>query len=205
MKRINRKILSIINFLLAPRNMMISKGTFKDCYPAALFTKQGFILYPEIQSKHAQILRVSCLNEQGISSSTLRVDCPIRVEVDFCVRIPKHEINISFMIHHWRLDTWVSATSTAMSSSMPTQWSRGQHRIQMEFPSGILNCGKYYIRVGIGCKDGTVVDYHPDGLSLELVATGPVLPHSIHSHGLLAIVPRFVIVPVDDIVSAQNS
>jgi hypothetical protein len=56
----------------------------------------------------------------------------------------------------------------------------------MEYPSGILNSGKYYIRVGIGCKDGTVFDYHPDGLSLELVATGLALPHSIQSHGSLA-------------------
>jgi hypothetical protein len=76
----------------------------------------------------------------------------------------------------------------------------------MEYPSGMLNSMKYYIRVGIGCKDGPVFDYHPDGLSLELVATDLALPYSIQSYDLLAIVPRFVIVPVDDdIVSAKNS
>jgi hypothetical protein len=179
-------------------DLQIVKRNAKDRFPDALFTKKGFKLYPGIQSKRAQVLRMSCLDVQGIASAILPVDSPIRIEVDFCVREPELMFHVSFMIHDLFND-WVSATHTNMVPSMPSRWARGQYRVRMEFPSGILNCGQYYIRVGIGRIDGTTYDYHQDGLSLELVANGPVAPHSIHSHGLLAVIPDFVVVPVEGV------
>jgi hypothetical protein len=52
--------------------------------------------------------------------------------------------------------------------------------------------------------DVSEYDYHEDGLSLELVANGPVAPHSIHSQGLLAVIPDFVVVSVEGIALASK-
>jgi len=193
---IKKMILNIFNLLLALLDLQIVKRNTKYRFNDALFTKKGIKLYPEIQSKRAQVLCMSCLDGQGIPSAILPVDSPLRIEVDFCVREPELILNVSFMIHDI-FEEWVSATHTAMSPSMPSRWARGQYRVRMEFPSGVLNCGQYYIRVGIGWIDGVTYDYHKDGLSLELVANGFVAPHSIHNHGLLAVVPNFVVVSPD--------
>lgn len=161
--------------------------------------------YPETQGKRAQVLRLSCLDGQGTPSAILRVDCSIRGDADFCVREHGLEMIVSFMIHDL-FEPFVSATHTGMLPGMPTRWSRGRHRVRMEFPPGVLNCGQYYLRVGLGWVDDTTYDYHPDdGLSFELVANGRVEPHTIHSHGLLAIVPDFAVldVPADNV--ALNS
>jgi hypothetical protein len=194
-KTLKRRFVYMLNFLFGLLDLKIVRSDAKYRFPDALFPKNGYKLYPEIQSKSAQVLRMSCLDEQRIPTAILRVDKPISVEVDFCVRDPELALNVSFMIHDL-FEDWVSATHTNMVPYMPSRWTRGQYRVRMEFPSGILNCGQYYIRVGIGHIDGTIYDYHHDGLSLELVANGPVLPHTIHSHGLLAVIPDFVVVPI---------
>lgn len=195
-KSIIRRVLGIMNHFLKLLNLQIVKRSSSRCFASELFTKSGFKTYPEIQSKRAQILRLACLSDQGTPCGVLQVDSPIRIEVDFFVRDPHVDLNVSFMIHD-SFEPWISATHTAMSSLMPTRWSYGRHCVRMEFPPNILNRGKYYLRVGLGWIDDTTYDFHQDGLSFDLVVNKKIAPHSIYNHGLLAIVPKFVIVPLD--------
>ena len=181
----------IINRLLAPLDLRLVRGSTVNRFSPSRFPSAGYKAYPESPGKRAQVLTLACLGPDGKPSAILNVDQPIIAEAEFIVREQVGEMMLSFMIHDL-YEPWISATHTAMSPDMPTHWPPGAHRVRMEFPSHILNCGRYYLRVGLGGVDDTRYDYHPDdGLSFELVANGDVKSHDIHSHGLLSVIPHF--------------
>ena len=177
--------------------MVRSNAVFTDWYNAVAFPTTGEKTYDIDVTKQAQVLRMAILGLDGKPTSALDVSQPILVELDFVAHEPLEAMNVSFMLHenieHRPGDPpYVSATHTAMTEDVPTSWSVGTHRVQMEFPGGILNRGRYYVRVGLGWIDGTRFDKHADeGLALDLTVAGKIRPHDIHSHGLLAVIPTY--------------
>ena len=192
-----------VNLFLAIFGLRLSRVANR--LPPPGFPHAGFKAYHEDMTKRAQLLSIAVLNSQGDPSSTLDVAEPIVVEVDLIIRELITDMNLSFMIHEPVHPRHVSATHTAMTQDVPTNWPAGKHRVQMEFPAGVLNRGTYYIRAGFGgpgAHIGTAIDSHfDDGLTLEITVAGEVTRGSIHSHGLLAVMPTFrrseLLEPVD--------
>lgn len=163
-------------------------------FPLNEFPAMGHKEYPNKPNQAGQIWSMSMLGVNGDKTAVFLVDQPIIIQVSIEVREEFEELNISFMIHNGSTSDFISATHTGMDSQMPRSWPIGHHRVRMEFPAGILNVGRYYLRVGMGSVDGTIVDHHPkDGLTFDLIAASEVGPHDINSRGLLAVIPQFTI------------
>ena len=156
------------------------------------FPFKGVHEFPADSSKKAQLLSLAVLNPEGNPTTAIQVDQPITSEAWIIVRQPVEKMNVSFMIH----DAWkkyVSATHSAMLPELPISWDPGKYRVRMEFPAGIINCGHYGLRAGLGWMDGAVYDYQSQGLRFEITVQREISPHSIYSHGLLAIIPKYYV------------
>lgn len=156
------------------------------------FPIKGIRDFPVDSSKKAQLISLAVLGLDGQPTTLVGIDQPIIIEAHIVVRETIEEMNVSFMLH----DAWVkyvSATHSAMLPELPVSWQPGKYSVRMEFPPGIINRGLYGIRSGLGWMDGTVYDYQAEGLRFEIVVAGEIAPHSIHSHGLLMIIPKYSI------------
>jgi lipopolysaccharide transport system ATP-binding protein len=169
-------------------------------YLSSAFPSSGEITYDENPSKDAQIVRMVIRNGRGDVAATLDPAGPIVVETDFVVRRASRQMHVAFMIE-LPDGTAVCVSSTADVPAMPESWPPGVHRLQMALPGGLLNCGQYVVRPGIGRKDGIIVDYHAtDGLTFELTEAsemGSLGFGTAPKPGVLGITPQYRIMSED--------
>ncbi len=187
MTRFSRWLLSVLNKLLRPLGWRVVTGKRFGCdrFPAS-----GRKEYLLVEEKPAQVVALSIVDAAGKTSGRIDVGEPITLQAEIVVRRPVARMNVSFMIHD-DYEPFVSATHSAMTDSAPTSWAPGRYIVRARYPQGLLNRGVFYVRVGLGWVDNTVYDFHDDGLRLEVAVAGEVEPHSIHSHGLLAVIPEY--------------
>ena len=144
-------------------------------------------------TKDAQLLSISTLRANGKKSSKLYIEDALHFSAEILVNHDINKMMVSFMIHDNWSQQYVSATHTALYPEFPIKWKCGRYGVDVEFPQGIINCGEYYLRGGLGWKDEVRYDYHEEGLGFSIISHDEIEPHSIHSHGMLAIIPQYTL------------
>jgi lipopolysaccharide transport system ATP-binding protein len=151
------------------------------------FPSTSRIEYQPDASKSAQILRFEISDGSQKAGSAIAATAPLVVDIEIDVR-SRSTLDVACMIESAERTLLVDV-STSMSEQMPHEWTVGLHRVRMRFPAGLLNAGRYLIRVGLGRTDGTLIDAHAtDGLSMELVGSSGEV---VGRRGVLGLLPEF--------------
>lgn len=185
MRRELRTIVSrCVNGLLAPLRLRVT-GVYVDAQPEKFFPRTGFKHYPLDETKSGQILQIRLCSARATThqiTSTFMVSEPIIIQVEFALS-RETMASIATIIGDNFERFHVSTTSSSMSDGFQKNWPAGTHRIEIEFPAGILNAGRYYLRIGI---EG--IEHHQyEGLSFNVEGGSQHQP----DHGLLAIIPKY--------------
>jgi len=163
-------------------------------YLSEAFAAGGEMTYREDSTKDAQILRLCLRDSAGDVAGVIDPSSPIRIEAEFCVRRPTRQMHVAFMID-LPDGTAVYHSTTRESPHLPASWPIGRHTVEMVVPGGLLNCGTYIVRAGLGRQDGVVVDFHgTDGVSFELTDASTVGALGIGTApkpGILGLTPEY--------------
>jgi lipopolysaccharide transport system ATP-binding protein len=159
-----------------------------DQYLSAGFPLETRISYPEDPGKQTQILEVTVMNAK------------LEPTARFAVRATMRQMSVAFMIELTD-GTAIPRSSSAHDSGMHETWSVGIHRVQAVFPGGVLNCGQYLVRPGLGRSDGSLLDYHPaDGLGFEPADASEAETLGVglkKKRGLLLLTPEYRSIPAE--------
>lgn len=156
---------------------------------------EGEIEYPEDETKAAQVVRMAIRDSEGRATSVLDPSDDIKVDLDFVVRDPgRGKIDV-LVVLALADGTMISSFNTRDASGSPTRWQTGHYGLQVTFPGGVLNSGRYRVR-GVVALNGKAHDNHPqwgEGLNLELtdVTESGALGYGMsRANTLLAIEPQ---------------
>lgn len=156
---------------------------------------EGEIVFPEDESKVAQIRRIVVRNRNGKTTPVLDPSEDINVEIEVVVRDPsagKIDVLALFGLRHG------AALSVFNTRDVPElgKWEAGSYGLNVTFPGKVLNSGSYSVK-GVIALDGKAYDGHPQhgvGLGFELTAAsqfGAIGYGMQRSDAILAIEPEY--------------
>jgi len=167
-----------------------------EAYLSAGVTQEGELLFPDDESKVAQITRAAIHNSEEEIVSTLDAHEPIQLDVEFLVRqggMGKVDVvGLISMVEGPIVMQFVASEA----ANLPQRWQPGLHRMRAVFPGGLLNSGKYIFRPAVNLSDKAHHN-HPNfglGITFEIAEPkefGPGNLSVIRRSSLLNTIPEY--------------
>ncbi len=135
---------------------------------------EGEIVYPDDERKAAQIRCLAVRDRRGSPVTVLdpgddiEIDVGIEVRdtsrghIDAIVYVANPEGQLLFLFN------------TRERPETDTRWSSGRYRLEVVFPGGVLNSGRYVVGAGINLGSKIHDNHYGEGLSLELTEASEI-------------------------------